>query len=77
MTNPARLLVWQQRIKHLLIDEYQDSNAMQYTLVKLLVGDRARFYGRWAMMISLFMPGVAPSLKFSAIKTRLSPITDH
>ncbi|WP_408607015.1 UvrD-helicase domain-containing protein [Legionella spiritensis] len=34
---------WQNRIRHLLIDEYQDSNTSQYELVKLLVGVRARF----------------------------------
>ncbi len=34
---------WQQKIRHLLIDEYQDSNHSQYQFVKLLVGERARF----------------------------------
>ncbi|WP_113906841.1 DNA helicase Rep [Aliidiomarina celeris] len=34
---------WQQRIQYLLVDEYQDTNTSQYQLVKLLVGDRARF----------------------------------
>lgn len=34
---------WQNKIRHLLIDEYQDSNTCQYTLVKLLVGVRAHF----------------------------------
>lgn len=33
---------WQNKIRHLLIDEYQDSNACQYALVKLLVGHRAQ-----------------------------------
>lgn len=32
---------WQTRIRYLLVDEYQDTNASQYLLVKLLVGDRA------------------------------------
>ena len=48
---PVRLLhenshcleYWQNKIRHLLIDEYQDSNICQYTLVKLLVGTRAGF----------------------------------
>ncbi|WP_095497767.1 DNA helicase Rep [Paraferrimonas haliotis] len=34
---------WQQRIRYLLVDEYQDTNTSQYLLVKLLVGERARF----------------------------------
>jgi ATP-dependent DNA helicase Rep len=34
---------WQNKIRHLLIDEYQDSNTSQYTLVKLLTGTRAHF----------------------------------
>ena len=29
---------WQNKIRHLLIDEYQDTNACQYTLMKLLLG---------------------------------------
>ncbi|HHF7345782.1 TPA: UvrD-helicase domain-containing protein [Legionella feeleii] len=48
---PVRLLshhaelreYWQNRIRHLLVDEYQDSNTSQYSLVKLLVGVRAHF----------------------------------
>ncbi len=43
---PVRLLCdypeleerWQNRVRHLLVDEYQDTNAVQYELVKRLVG---------------------------------------
>jgi len=46
---PARLLEsdhearerWQSRIRYLLVDEYQDTNACQYRLVQLLTGPRA------------------------------------
>ncbi len=34
---------WQQRIRYLLVDEYQDTNTSQYQLVKLLVGKCANF----------------------------------
>ncbi len=30
---------WQQNFKHILIDEYQDTNAAQYSIIKLLVND--------------------------------------
>ena len=38
--HPEALERWQNRIRHLLVDEYQDTNLSQYALVKLLVGVR-------------------------------------
>ena len=38
---PEALLRWQQRLRYLLVDEYQDTNACQYQLMKLLAGPRA------------------------------------
>ena len=48
---PARILreqpevrdKWQNRVRYLLVDEYQDTNVVQYELVRLLVGPQARF----------------------------------
>ncbi len=41
--NPDILDRWQNRIRYLLVDEYQDTNASQYLLVKMLVGVRRTF----------------------------------
>ena len=35
--------LWQCRIRHLLVDEYQDTNLMQYELIKQLVGRSGAF----------------------------------
>jgi len=48
---PAQLLerhaevreTWQNRVRYLLVDEYQDTNVCQYRLVQLLTGARAMF----------------------------------
>ena len=40
---PEILHKWQNRVRYLLVDEYQDTNAAQYQLVKQLVGVEARF----------------------------------
>ncbi|RQP24082.1 ATP-dependent helicase [Piscinibacter terrae] len=34
---------WQNTLRYVLVDEYQDTNAIQYELLKSLVGDRAMF----------------------------------
>lgn len=39
-TNPEVRHKWQDRFKYILIDEYQDTNAVQYRLIKSLVNDR-------------------------------------
>ena len=34
---------WQNRIRYLLVDEYQDTNTAQYEMIKHLVGPQGRF----------------------------------
>lgn len=41
--HPETLEKWQHRLLYLLIDEYQDTNAAQYELLRLLAGRRAAF----------------------------------
>ncbi|MCL4119233.1 UNVERIFIED_CONTAM: hypothetical protein GTU68_060384 [Idotea baltica] len=41
--NTEALERWQNRVRYLLVDEYQDTNTSQYLLVKLLVGLRNQF----------------------------------
>ncbi|WP_412461096.1 DNA helicase Rep [Pseudomonas sp. SC11] len=41
--HPDVLDRWQNRVRYLLVDEYQDTNASQYLLVKMLIGLRNQF----------------------------------
>ncbi len=38
--HPESLSRWRQKIRYLLVDEYQDTNMAQYELVKQIIGDR-------------------------------------
>ena len=41
--HPEVLERWQNKVRYLLVDEYQDTNASQYLLVKMLIGMRNQF----------------------------------
>jgi ATP-dependent DNA helicase Rep len=41
--NPEAQQRWREKLRYWLVDEYQDTNATQYALLKLLVGPRAAF----------------------------------
>ncbi len=41
--HPEVLARWQQDLGHVLVDEYQDTNATQYEVLKHIVGERGRF----------------------------------
>ncbi len=42
--NPALLAHYQQRFTHILVDEFQDTNAIQYAWLKLLAGDTGSLF---------------------------------
>ena len=41
---PGILKLWQDRFKYILVDEYQDINPVQYSVLRLLLGDRANIF---------------------------------
>lgn len=42
LNNPGLLLHYQQRFGHLLVDEFQDTNAIQYAWLRVLAGNESR-----------------------------------
>jgi DNA helicase-2/ATP-dependent DNA helicase PcrA len=44
LENPALLDHYRKRLRHLLIDEFQDTNAIQYAWLRMLAGDSGRVF---------------------------------
>ncbi len=44
LSYPAVLEIYQEQFKHILVDEYQDTNALQYKLIRLLAGDKNNIF---------------------------------
>ena len=42
--NDSLLTHYQNRFKHILVDEFQDTNTIQYALIRLLAGDRNKLF---------------------------------
>ena len=42
--HPEILAEYQERFRHVLVDEFQDTNALQYAWIALLAGDRGRLF---------------------------------
>jgi len=44
LKNPALLQHYQQRFRHVLVDEFQDTNTIQYAWIRLLTGKQSRLF---------------------------------
>ncbi len=64
--NEQVLAYWHQRFRHILVDEYQDTNRTQYDLIRLLVtnGEDTRTFEQWQHR-SVFVVGDADQSIYS------------
>lgn len=63
---------YRERFQWLLVDEYQDTNPVQYNLIRLLAGN-ARTSAWWVTTTSRSTPGAGPTSATSSNSRRISP----
>ena len=63
---------WQSRFRFIHVDEYQDTNRVQYDLLRLLAGENAQLLSL-AMRTNPFTAGAAPTSATSCASPKISP----
>ena len=69
---PDALAHWQHTFRHILVDEYQDTNHAQYRLLQLLAAEHGKS-SRWATPISRSTASAAPTSTTSSTSSVTSP----
>lgn len=57
--DPGQRTYWQNRFEYILIDEFQDINYRQYSIVKILA-ENIEIFLQWGMMIRPFTDSAEP-----------------
>ena len=70
--NEALRQTYQQRFQHILVDEFQDSNAIQYRWLNCWRSSTSKSL-QWEMTINPFMAGVVPGLRICINCNRILP----
>ena len=64
-TRPEVLDKYQERFRYISVDEYQDTNHVQYEIANLLAAQDTKTSWSWATTTSPFIAGVAPTSPIS------------
>ena len=71
--NPEVLAEWHRRFRYILVDEYQDTNLVQYLWLRLLGAGGTRTSAASATTTSPSIPGAAPRSRTSSASSATSP----